>query len=210
MKVNEIFLSIQGEGINTGNPCIFVRFYGCNFNCKWCDTKYAIMGNNYREMGVEEIKNEILKYDPYNYVCITGGEPLLQLSGVVDLVDKSPDFFFEINTNGSLPIFRHPRVRWVVDWKCPSSGMKKFNYSNLRRLTEDDEMMFVIRNKTDYEFAKDKLPLIEELSDVKINFSPVWGAMAKEKLISWILRDKLNVRFNLQLHKVVWGKRRGV
>ena len=205
LKVNEVFLSIQGEGQMAGHPCIFVRLFGCNFDCNWCDTQYARRGSDFETVSVTELVNEIRTYDPLSYICVTGGEPLLQRVGLADLISQLPEYYFEINTNGSSPIWESSNTRWVVDWKCPSSGMIDFNVSNIKKLTAKDDLMFVIRNKTDYNFAVARIPMIRELSEVKINFSPVWGVMAKKKLISWVLRDRLDVKVSIQIHKVVWG-----
>ena len=122
MKVNEIFESVQGEGQLAGYPCVFVRLFGCNFNCNWCDTPYAkAPSKDFKEMSVAEVVDEVEKYDP-DYVCITGGEPLLQKEKVRKLINKL-NCFCEVNTNGSFRVWEDNDLRWAIDFKMPSSGM---------------------------------------------------------------------------------------
>jgi len=216
MKINNLFLSVQGEAQKTGFPCVFLRLYGCNCRCRYCDTLYAIEDNNYTNRTVEDIFEEIESFG-IHYVCITGGEPLLQNGEVLELSNKLLNYGYlvEINTNGTLPIWRRDdaRLRWVVDYKLPSSGeWGRFNWENIEKMTAKDDLMFVIGNRADYEQAKDVVRAVGARNkDIVCNFSPVWGKMAKKKLLKWILDDKMNVKFNLQIHKVLWGPtKRGV
>ena len=216
MKINKVFSSIQGEGQRTGFPCVFLRLYGCNMRCSYCDTMYAVTGKNYKEHPVEEIFEEIESFG-IPYVCITGGEPLLQRDKVFELSNKlfNYDYLVEINTNGSFPIWRRDdaKLRWVVDYKLPSSGMwKQFDWSNIARMTKNDDLMFVIQNRTDYDIAKENINAVKSVNaEIVCNFSPCWGKLSKQQLIDWIIEDRLVVRFNLQLHKVIYGPtKRGV
>ena len=217
LKVNEIFYSIQGEGQKTGYPCVFLRLFGCNMRCKWCDTKYALEpSKDFKKMKIDQVIKEIKKYG-VKYVCITGGEPLLQEKEVETLIISMPGFTFEINTNGSLPInvpfwIKKDRVRYVVDYKLPSSGMwGRFLWKNVEFLDEKDDIVMVIKNREDYKIARETSKAIKEISSANIIFSPCWGDMSKQKLVKWILEDKLNARLGLQIHKVIYGPiRRGV
>jgi len=206
LRVCEIFVSIQGESSYAGFPCVFVRLSGCNLNCRYCDTVYA------RQEGIvmtlREVLDEVEKHE-YRLVEITGGEPLLQ-EGTPLLVEAmlSRGYRVLVETNGSLNIDRVSReaVR-IVDFKCPSSGMvDKNNYDNILRLRPNhDEVKFVIGNQEDYCFAKKLRERILESGWRGImNFSPVFGELDPAELASWILRDKLDVRLNLQLHKYIW------
>jgi len=212
LKVNNIFYSIQGEGQKTGYPCVFLRLFGCNMRCKWCDTLYAVEGKDFKKMKIDDVIKEITKYG-VKYVCVTGGEPLLQRMELERLIAEMPYFKFEINTNGSLPIWiASDRVRYVVDYKLPSSGMwGRFLWGNMEYLSRNDDIVMVIKNKTDYERAKEASKAIKKLTDANIIFSPCWGDMSKQELVKWLLRDNLGVRLGLQIHKVIWNpKRRGV
>jgi len=213
LKVNNIFASIQGEGQKTGLPCVFVRLFGCNFNCSYCDTLYSkAPSKDFKKMTVDEVIKEIEKYG-IDYICITGGEPLLQKEKIHQLINNSPySYFFEINTNGSQMIWEEINLRWVVDYKLPSSGeWGNFLWDNLKKMGKNDDLIFVIRNRKDYFIAKETIKAVKQISKVNCNFSPCWGEMSKKKLIKWILEDKLKVRLNLQIHKIIWSPtKRGV
>lgn len=209
MKVNEIFLSIQGESSSIGKPTIFVRFTGCNLRCSYCDTKYA-----YSE-GIEMTIPEIMaKIDSFGYkrVCLTGGEPLLQ-KGVQELLDNLKDYEVSIETNGSIDLSKFilsNNQRFVMDIKLKASEcFEKMNLDNIKYLTDKDEIKFVVSNREDYELAKDVIAKYHKKGDIII--SPVFDEIEYKDLVEWILEDKLNARFQLQIHKIIWDKnKRGV
>jgi 7-carboxy-7-deazaguanine synthase len=209
MKINEIFYSIQGEGKWMGRPNIFIRTTGCNLRCSFCDTTYAYETGE--EMSIEEIINRIRKH-PCNYVCITGGEPLLQ-EAIVQLIDVllEKKYVICLETNGSIDIeslVGKKSLLISLDIKCPSSAMhEKMNFNNVSLLTCNDQLKFIIQNREDYEYAKKIIKKYKPQS--AIFFQPVWGINLKE-LSSWVLNDGLDVRIGLQLHKIIWGDRKGV
>ena len=209
MKINEIFYSIQGEGKWMGLPNIFIRTTGCNLRCSFCDTTYAYETGE--EMSIEEIINRIRKH-PCNYVCITGGEPLLQ-EEIVQLIDVllEKKYVICLETNGSIDIENlvgKKSLSISLDIKCPSSAMhEKMNFNNVSLLTCNDQLKFIIQNREDYEYAKKIIKKYKPRS--AIFFQPVWGINLKE-LSSWVLNDGLDVRIGLQLHKIIWGDRKGV
>ena len=202
MIVNEIFLSIQGESLSAGYPTIFVRFTGCNLRCNYCDTTYAY--NEGKEMSPEEILFEIEKLS-YNRVCLTGGEPLLQdeFNKLLRLLDN---FTVTIETNGSIDLkslFLKPNQSVVMDMKVPSSGCSdKMKLCNFDYLSDRDEIKFVIGNRNDYEWSK--AVISKRYKKGSIAFSPVFDNVEYKDIVEWILFDRLNVRFQLQLHKFIW------
>lgn len=205
-KINEIYYSIQGEGTQAGLPCVFVRFTYCNLRCTYCDTEYAFYDG--KEMSVEEIINEIKRFN-CKLVEITGGEPLVQKEDCLNLMKKLCDLNYEvmIETGGSISIAEiDPRVKIIMDLKCPSSGMEKKNlYYNINYLKPNDELKFVIGNREDYEWCK-KIIIENNLKEKCILlFSPVFGMIEPVEIVNWILKDNLKVRFQLQLHKYIWG-----
>jgi len=213
MLINEIFFSLQGESTLAGLPCVFIRLAGCNLECSWCDTDYARGAEGAVEKTIDEILSEVEAF-PGGFVEITGGEPLLQ--------DETPVLAarllkrFErviLETNGSLDIGAVPEgVVRVVDVKCPSSGLiDSFRMENLPLLTPLDEMKFVVADRGDYEFAKEFISSMggTRLRADKILFSPVSGSLEARDLAQWILDDRLFVRFQLQLHTVIWPGEKG-
>ncbi|GAG54941.1 unnamed protein product [marine sediment metagenome] len=209
MKINEIFYSIQGEGRWTGLPNIFIRTTGCNLRCLFCDTTYAYDQGN--DMSIESIKKEIRKYD-CRYVCITGGEPLIQ-NDIRDLIDALllKDYYICLETNGSKnieSIVGKKSLMISLDIKCPKSGMhEKMNFENILLLSENDQLKFVISDKKDYDYAKKIVYKYESVCPVF--FQPVWGSNPKH-LAEWMLEDKLNVKLGLQIHKIIWGNKKGI
>ena len=208
LKVNEMFPSIQGEGIYIGVPMFFIRLTGCNLRCKWCDTQYAFYEG--KDMEIEEIVKEANK-SGLRWICLTGGEPLLQ-KDVYKLIYRLMDEHnVLIETNGSIPIDEVPTEENVVislDIKTPSSGMHKaMRFENLEYLGEKDFVKFVIADEEDYEYAREILEKYEIKSEVV--FQPVWGKDITW-LISKVIEDKINVRVLPQLHKMIWGEKRGV
>lgn len=208
MKVIETFLSIQGEGVDSGLLTFFVRFSGCNLRCSYCDTKYAYAGGS--EMNIEEIIKLIGKTKAKK-ICLTGGEPLLQ-KDLKELIKKLIELDYEVNieTNGSvkLPIWvKNKKICVSMDIKCPSSGMSdKMIYENLSVLKEKDVVKFIIGDRNDYDFAK---KIIKKIKKANIIFNPVYGQCDLKKLVEDLIKDQLdNVRFGIQLHKIIWGPRK--
>ncbi|MFA6971399.1 MAG: radical SAM protein [Gallionella sp.] len=211
MKIIEIFRCIQGECSLQGEMMAFVRTAGCNLRCAWCDTKYAYKGG--RNMPLSRIVAKVRKLR-CKWVNITGGEPLIQ-SEMPALVDalKELDFKVVIFTNGTIDIARLPNVdKFVVDWKLPSAHPKEaFNMVNLNRLSPADELKFVVKDTVDYTVMKDILEGVKIRCKVLVSPALDGKSMkwAKE-LAEMIAFDNLEVRYSLQIHKVLWGNRRGV
>ena len=206
LKVNEIFHSIQGESSHAGRPCVFVRLTGCNLRCVWCDTAYAF--DEGRRLSIDEVMQAVDAYD-CPLVEITGGEPLLQ-PDVYDLMERllAAGKTVLLETGGHIDIRDVPRpVVKVVDVKCPGSGEAAQNaWVNLERLAAHDEVKFVIRDRADYEFARDVLRRHElDRRCAAVLLSPVHGVLAPVQLAAWSLEDRLPARIQLQLHKYVWG-----
>ncbi len=204
MKINEIFKSIQGESSSAGIPTIFIRLTGCNLRCKWCDTKYAY------EEGVDLTVDEVI--DRVNalglsLVQITGGEPMLQ-GDVYRLMDSLLDNGYNVSleTNGSIDLSKvDKRVIKIVDIKCPGSGESdRMDFRNFNYLTKSDEIKFVIKDRDDYNWAKEIIERFNLSEKCNILFSPVFGEIEPRELAEWLLEDNLNVRFQIQLHKLIW------
>jgi len=209
MKVNEIFYSIQGEGILVGVPSIFLRLSGCNLRCSFCDTKYSYIQG--KEMSIQAILDKIMKFGCTN-ICITGGEPLFQ-KNAVKLIETllQKNYKLCLETNGSISIKKLVGKKSLIismDIKCPSSGSHdQMSMKNISYLSEKDQLKFIIKNKKDYDYAKKILKRYNP--SCTVFFQPVWGTNPK-KLASWILNDRLSVRLALQLHKIIWEEKRGV
>jgi len=205
LTINEIFYSLQGESTLAGKPCTFVRLAGCNMRCTYCDTRNAY--DNGIEMSVEHVLRALTKYD-CPLVLLTGGEPLMQ-ENISDLIDRMLDLGYQVmlETNGSRDIQKVPEgVLTVMDIKCPSSGeSENVMYSNIDYLAPTDNVKFVIGDRRDYEWASDVIfdYGIHELCEVLM--SPVHGKIESVQLAEWILHDKMPVRLQLQLHKLLWG-----
>jgi len=209
--VNEIFLSIQGESRHAGLACTIVRLTGCNLRCTWCDTPYAYTEGE--PMTLEAIMSRVGELG-CKRVEVTGGEPLIQ-PAVPQLLRKLCDagYITLLETNGSLDVGSvDPRVVKIVDVKCPSSGHVEANlWENLAKLTEKDEIKFVIADRRDYVFACRTIQRWNLRNGPAVTFSPVHGEMSPVQLAEWILADALDVRLGLQLHKIIWpGRTRGV
>ncbi|MDH7508539.1 MAG: radical SAM protein [Methanomassiliicoccales archaeon] len=210
MRISEIFYSLQGEGILIGTPSSFVRTSGCNLRCRWCDTTYAQTGE-----GVEQTIDEIIekvKGFGSRYVCITGGEPLLQ-KDIYKLINKLLENDYEVcvETNGSISIEEMPCSENLVvsmDIKCPSSGMAdKMNLENLELLSQSDQLKFVVADRKDMLYAKEIIQKYE--IQATIVMTPV-GGLDLRPVAEWVLENKLQVRVLPQLHKIIWGDKRGV
>jgi 7-carboxy-7-deazaguanine synthase len=205
LKVNEIYYSIQGESTSAGLPCVFIRLTYCNLRCTYCDTEYAFYEGYDRS--IPEIINKVKKYN-CKLVEITGGEPLVQMEECLLLMKQLCDEGFKviIETGGSLTIKDiDPRVKIIMDLKCPSSDMEKKNlYANIDCLKPIDEIKFVIGSREDYDWTKEIISNYSLNKKCEILFSVVFGKLEPVQLVNWILEDKLNVRFQLQMHKFIW------
>ena len=205
LTVNEIFYSIQGESTRAGRPCVFVRLTACDLRCSWCDTEYAF--HEGRKMSIDEVMAEVDRHD-CPLVEITGGEPLLQ-EDVYPLMDRllARGRTVLLETGGHRPITRVPAgVHKIVDVKCPGSGeAEKNEWDNLARLAPHDEVKFVVKDRADYEFAREVIARHDLPSRAgAILMSPVHGVLHPRTLSEWMLADRLPARLQLQLHKYIW------
>lgn len=209
LRITEIFHSLQGEAARAGLPTVFVRLTGCPLRCVWCDTTYSFTGGE--AASVESVLAEVANY-PVRQVCVTGGEPLAQkecLPLLSALCDAGYDVSLE--TSGALDIAAvDPRVSRIMDLKAPDSGESAKNrWENLAVLNQRDEIKIVIASRADYEWARQALRehRLDQLCTVL--FSPAQGLIEARALAEWILEDGLNVRFQMQLHKLLWGNIKG-
>jgi 7-carboxy-7-deazaguanine synthase len=205
LTVNEIFYSIQGEATRAGEPCVFVRLTACDLRCSWCDTPYAFYEGQKRS--VEDVLDEVAAYG-CRLVEITGGEPLLQ-EDVYPLMQRLMDrgYAVMLETGGHRLVSRVPAgVVKIVDVKCPGSGESERNeWRNLDVLAPHDEVKFVIKDRADYDFARDVIARYDLPSKVaSVLMSPVHDVLHPRVLSEWILADHLPVRLQLQLHKFIW------
>ena len=206
LTVNEIFHSIQGESTHAGRPCVFVRLTACDLRCSWCDTAYAFHEGH--KMSVDEVVAAVADHG-CPLVEITGGEPLLQ-DDVYPLMDRllAEGRTVMLETGGHRPIGRVPAaVVKIVDVKCPGSGEAvKNDWSNLDRLAPHDQVKFVVRDRADYEFAKDVIARHDLASrTAAVLISPVHGVLEPRALSEWMLADRSPARLQLQLHKYIWS-----
>src|SRR3954468_13267439 len=212
LTVNEIFHSIQGESTHAGRPCVFVRLTACDLRCSWCDTPYAFHEGS--KMTLDDVWSRVRGYE-CDVVEITGGEPLLQ-KDVYPLMQRLLDegLTVMIETGGHLSVEHVPAgVIRVIDVKCPGSGESgKMHWANLERLRPIDEVKFVIKDRADYDFAREVVSRYDLVPrTAAVLFSPVHGEMNARELAEWILADKLTVRLQLQAHKYIWDPQtRGV
>lgn len=204
MRITEIFFSIQGESTHAGRPCVFVRLTGCPLRCTWCDTAYAFHGGT--ERSLESILAEVERYG-CGLVEITGGEPLAQPEVhplITALADRGCTVLLE--TSGAMdlsPVDRRAIV--IMDLKCPGSEMADRNlWANLSLLKPADEIKFVIKDRTDYDWAVAVMKTHRLADRHTVLFSPVFGDMDQQALAEWVLADRLPVRYQLQLHKHIW------
>ena len=209
LRLTEVFYSLQGEASRAGLPTVFVRLTGCPLRCSWCDTTYSFTGGE--PATVESVLAEVAKY-PARQVCVTGGEPLAQkdcLALLTALCDAGYDVSLE--TSGALDISGvDPRVSRIMDLKAPDSGEAvKNRWENLAVLNARDEIKIVIASRGDYEWARDVLRQRQLDRLCPVLFSPAQGLIEARSLAEWILEDGLNVRFQLQMHKLLWGNMQG-
>jgi 7-carboxy-7-deazaguanine synthase len=206
IKINEIYLSVQGESSHTGLPCVFVRLTGCNLRCVWCDTAYSF--HEGKTQSIDQTLEEVKKFG-VNLVEITGGEPLMQ-EGVYPLMNALLKSGYQVmlETGGSLSLNKVPRdVIKIMDLKCPGSGEhKKNNLDNLKLLAPHDEIKFVILDRQDYEWSRDLIKKYKINETAPILFSPVYDKLELKEMVKWILEDRLPVRLQTQLHKIIWDK----
>lgn len=214
LRITEIFHSVQGESTWAGAPCTFVRLTGCPLRCVWCDTEYAFTGGT--KMTFQEILDAVRAY-PTKLVEVTGGEPLAH-KGAFPLIEMLLDDGYNVlvETSGAFDIEPvDDRAHIVMDLKCPGSGeVEKNLWSNLDHLSAKDEVKFVVKDRADYEWTRDAI--IEHKLDKRVEqgelkallISPVWDEVDLEELADWVLEDALPVRYQMQLHKVIWGAER--
>ena len=211
LKVSEIFASVQGETSYSGFPFAFVRLTWCNLRCRFCDTPYAY--DSGEEFPLPDVVTRVSAFG-LSRACVTGGEPMLQEEApalVSALLDRGQEVLVE--TNGTVPLDRlDPRAVKIMDVKCPSSGEdRKMLWDNFRHLTARDEVKFVVSSGDDYRYAKEVLARYRRGQLWTVLLSPAFGLLAPEQLAGWMIGDALDARFQLQLHKLVWGPdRRGV
>jgi len=203
MRIDEMFLGIQGEGIESGLVTLFIRTFGCNLGCSWCDTKQK----KGKEIGVKDILKKCESFGNKR-VCITGGEPLIQKQDCIKLMNLliKKRFKILIETNGSLDISGLPKKAVVsLDIKCPSSKEdKRILIKNLNLIRKKDQVKFVIADKKDYEFAKRFVQEYNLIGKTGVVFQPEYNSGFDKRLLKSILKDKLDVRLGFQLHKICW------
>jgi 7-carboxy-7-deazaguanine synthase len=205
LKITEIFYSLQGEADSVGYPTVFVRLTGCPLRCQYCDTTYAFHGGDW--MSIDQVLGRVAEIAP-RYVCVTGGEPLAQ-KNCLPLLGELCDAGYRVSleTSGAMPLAAvDPRVIRVVDVKTPGSREERRNrYEDLALLRSEEQIKFVICDRADYEWSRDKVAALELGKRCSVLFSPSAGQLPARELADWILADRLDVRFQLQLHKVLWG-----
>jgi 7-carboxy-7-deazaguanine synthase len=209
LKITEIFYSLQGEADTAGIPTTFVRLTGCPLRCQYCDTAYAFHGGEWWE--IDSVVARVRELGT-RYVCVTGGEPLAQKS-CIELLQRLSDEGFRVSleTSGAMSLQTvDPRVVKVVDVKTPASGEERRNrYDELGRLDSKDQVKFVICGREDYEWSRAKMRELGLPGRCTVLFSPSADQLPARDLANWILEDRLPVRFQLQLHKVLWGNTPG-
>ena len=209
LKLSEVFLSLQGEARSAGLPTVFVRLTGCPLRCRYCDTAYAFYGGQWAD--IDDIVAQVRAYGVPN-VCVTGGEPLAQ-KRCITLLDEliEAGFAVSLETSGAIDIAPvDVRVSRVLDIKTPDSGECAQNlWSNLDQLTAHDQLKFVVCSRADYDWAKTQLHERDLPRRCEVLFSPSYTQSAPRQLAEWIIADRLPVRFQMQLHKQLWGEEQG-
>lgn len=209
LRINEIFFSLQGEARTVGLPTVFIRLTGCPLRCSYCDTTYAFQGGEW--MTLDEIINRVMEYET-THVTVTGGEPLAQ-PACIELLTLLCDKGYQVSleTSGAFDISDvDRRVSRVMDLKTPGSGEQGRNLlENIERLTPHDQIKFVICDRNDYMWAKEMIIRYELASRCQLLISPSHGQIDARELAEWVLEDRLPVRFQMQLHKLLWGDEPG-
>lgn len=205
LRITEIFYSLQGESTTSGLPTVFVRLTGCPLRCGYCDTAYAFHGG--KRIELSQIIQQVADYS-CSHVCVTGGEPLAQ-PNCIDLLTKLSEkgLSVSLETSGALSLKDvDPRVMIVMDLKTPDSGECKKNlFENLAYLKATDQIKFVLCSEADYQWACEQIIAHQLTRHAQILFSPSWGQLDPTLLANWIIRDRLPVRFQIQLHKILWN-----
>lgn len=210
LKIYEIFNSLQGETSRIGLPTVFVRLTGCPMRCTYCDTEYAFSGG--RNMEIADILQKVSEFDT-RFVTVTGGEPLAQKECLI-LLQALCDVGYSVSleTGGAMDIAPvDARVSIILDIKTPASNEEKnMLWSNLAHIKPNDEIKFVLCSRADYDWAKAKIIELKLIEKCPILFSPSYHDLKAEALAGWVLEDKLPVRMQIQLHKILWGEKAGV
>jgi 7-carboxy-7-deazaguanine synthase len=205
LKITEIFFSLQGEADTVGFPTVFVRLTGCPLRCQYCDTTYAFHGGEW--LSFDQVLGRVAEFAP-RYVCVTGGEPLAQ-KNCLPLLEQLCDagYRVSIETSGAMPLAAvDARVIRVVDVKTPGSREERRNrYEDLALLRAEEQVKFVICDRADYEWSRARVAELGLAHRCQVLFSPSAEQLPARELADWILADRLPVRFQLQLHKVLWG-----
>ncbi len=209
LRISEVFYSLQGESRTVGWPTVFIRLTGCPLRCNYCDTEYAFQGGEW--MSLEQIISQTADFNPH-YITVTGGEPLAQ-KNCLPLLEQLCDAAYAVSleTSGALDIAGvDARVSIVMDLKTPSSGEESKNYYlNIAKLKPSDQLKFVLADRADYDWACLKLNEYDLPQRCEVLFSPVQGQLSATDLADWILADRLPVRMQIQLHKLLWGDEKG-
>lgn len=209
LKITEIFYSLQGEARDAGRPTVFIRLTGCPLRCVYCDSEYAFYGGEWKH--IDDIMEQVAQYKT-PYICVTGGEPLAQ-KRCLQLLDRLCDAGYKVSleTSGAIDISNvNPMVSRVLDLKTPDSGEAGRNlWENLDVLTQHDQLKFVICSREDYDWTVAEIRTRDLEQKIEILLSPVWGQVDPSSLAEWVLEDQLNVRMQLQLHKILWGDEPG-
>lgn len=207
LNITEIFYSLQGEAREVGLPTVFIRLTGCPLRCSYCDTEYAFKGNNL--LSIDEIMAKVKQYST-PYICVTGGEPLAQINChiLLDTLVKE-GCLVSLETSGSIDVGEvNPAVSIVMDVKTPSSNESHQNlYDNIEKLQTKDQLKFVIGSRQDFDWSVDIMTQYPTTAGVL--FSPVFDQVSPTQLADWILDKQLNVRMQVQMHKLLWGDEKG-
>jgi len=211
MKINEIFKSIQGETSYAGLPCAFIRITGCNLRCSYCDTTYAYYDGT--EMSINSIIEDVVTLKT-KLVCITGGEPLSNKETALlisELLEKNYTVLVETNGSYDIRTIQQQAIK-IMDIKCPDSNMSHLMlWENIKYLTKNDEVKFVLNSREDYDWMKEVINKYNLTKITKVLVGTVFERISPRSIVEWILKDNLDVRFQLQLHKYIWDPQtRGV